>query len=129
MSRTLTKNEQAVLYELRTAKALGYHKTAFCTVIQPLVLTKGDSDAPDQNVKDVVVKVGSTLKIVMVLGFGDIGLADDLNAESGYDIRVDPEAGQIVDIRSSIEPTWPVHDDKMDRIIESFEDEDGGLVP
>src|ERR1035437_5686746 len=101
MSRTLTKNEQAVLYDLRAAKSLGYHKTAYCTVIQPLVLTKGDSDAPDQNVKDVVVKVGSTLKIVMVLGFGDIGLTDDLNAESGYNIRIDPEAGQIVDIRSS----------------------------
>lgn len=43
-------------------------------------------------VEHVQVYPGTTVKVVMVSRFGDMGLTEDLSASSGYGIRVFPSA-------------------------------------
>ncbi len=41
---------------------------------------------------------GTIVRCVMVSRLGDCGITDDLSAESGYDLRLDPE--ELVDVGS-----------------------------
>jgi hypothetical protein len=51
----------------------------------------------------------------MVSGLGDCGLTDDLDAQHGYHLRVDPDGDEIADIRTEREPTvQPAEGTKMD---------------
>ena len=127
MPRQLTPAEEEMLRELYEAKAAHKHKTAYCTVARPLVLHKWNgSHPPEQNMTDVVVQPGATLKIVMVSRLGDVGLTDDLDAENGYHLRVNPEDGEIGDIRWDRTPTWPEPDGKIDEDLDAIIGSEGG---
>lgn len=117
--RDMTVEEQAIIRDLYEAKAGHGHKTAYCTVAKPITLSKWNGVHPvDKNTTDVVVQPGTTLKIVMVSRFGDCGLTDDLDADHGYHVRVNPDDKEICDVRWGREPTWP---DPVDREQEALD--------
>jgi len=116
MPRKLTAKEELVLRRLYIAKEGFKHETAYCTAARGLVLHKWNGQHPvPENSTDVPVPAGTTLKIVMVSGLGDCGLTDDLDAQHGYHLRVDPDGDEIADIRTEREPTvQPAEGTKMD---------------
>ena len=100
MKRTISNRESEVIRGLAAAKSEHKHKTAYCTANVDVTLGIWNGRHPPQeNMTQVVVKKGSTLKIVMISRFGDVGLTNDLDAEHGYHTRVEPDDGSIVDIR------------------------------
>jgi hypothetical protein len=92
--------DHPVIVALWLAKQQGKHLTAYCTSTVPIQFQRWNKRHPvAENITFDTVPAGTTLKIVMVSRLGDVGLTDDLTAEYGYQVRVYPEDGEIVDIR------------------------------
>jgi hypothetical protein len=98
--RTLTKAESKVIDALYDRKDFGQLTHAYVTTTEELTLLVWNQHHPvEENTTKKVVPPGSTLKIVMVSRLGSIGLTDDLDADHGYHIRLDPADAAITDIR------------------------------
>ena len=83
--------DQKVLQELYDAKESFNQGLAYCETMVELEHYLG----PKTGQK---IPAGTTMKIVMVSRFGDVGLTTDLKAECGYTVRVDPE-GHLKNLR------------------------------
>ena len=97
-----TPEEIAIIEELYRRKDNFQNTNAYVTVTQPVVLRKWNGNhypSTEANMTDVHVPAGTTLKIVMVSRFGDCGLTDDLDADTGYSLRVDLDSDVISNIR------------------------------
>ena len=97
-----TPEEVAIIDELYRRKNDYKNTHAYVTVTQPVVLRKWNGNhysSTEANMTDVHVPAGTTLKIVMVSRFGDCGLTDDLNADTGYSLRVDLDSEVLSNIR------------------------------
>ena len=70
---------------------------AYVTTTEVLTLSKWQGHQQ----RDIIVQVPpwTTLKIVMVSRFGDVGLTDDLTAENGYHLRLDPRSKALANLR------------------------------
>ena len=49
-------------------------------------------DPVTRETSDRVIPAGTTVRIVMASRFGDVGITDDLSAETGYHLRIHPES-------------------------------------
>jgi hypothetical protein len=107
--RTLTPEEKAIVEELYRRKInMGSSKPAHAYVTLTREITKNDDSLSlgKQVGKKQVFAAGTTLKIVMVSRFGDCGVTDNLNADSGgYFTRFQFDDPSIVDIRWQPTPT------------------------
>lgn len=72
---------------------------AYVTTTVPVTMHRWQGHGRDPEFIEDVVPAGSTLKIVMISRFGDVGLTDDLKAENGYHTRVPIDSADIKDIR------------------------------
>lgn len=62
----------------------------YMTTKAPVTLRKWNGNHPvDDNTTEVVLPVGTRVKIVMASRFGDVGITDDLTAEHGYHARIE----------------------------------------
>lgn len=94
--------EEAVIEELYRRKDEFKPTHAYVTVTQPVLLKKWNGKhhpSVEANMVKTEVPAGTTLKIVMVSRFGDCGLTDDLDAENGYNLRVDFDSEVLSNIR------------------------------
>jgi hypothetical protein len=100
MSRTLSPEEEIVVKELWQKKSNFQDTLAYVTTTQEIELKKWNGTHPVEK-NSILVKIpsGSTLKIVMISRFGDVGLTDNLNAVNGYHTRVPVDDDSITDIR------------------------------
>lgn len=99
-----TKEEIAIIDELYRRKGEYKPTHAYVTITQPVVLRKWNGShypSVEANMTSVPVPAGTTLKIVMVSRFGDCGLTDDLDADTGYSLRVDLDSEVLSNIRWS----------------------------
>jgi hypothetical protein len=71
----------------------------FATTAKPLALRIWNGHGSDPEFRERPLAVGTPVKIVMASRFGDVGITDDLNAETGYHLRVMPEDGYLRDYR------------------------------
>ena len=75
---------------------------AYCDTTESLTLKKWDGKSWHSQGPVMIpidIPPGTTLKIVMISQFGDVGLTDDLNATSGYHIRLDWDSPAITNLR------------------------------
>ena len=72
---------------------------AYVTTTEPVVMRRWQGHGNDPEFIDDEVPAGRTLKVVMISRFGDFGLTDDLNAEHGYQARIEFESLAIKDLR------------------------------
>lgn len=70
----------------------------YVTTAAPVPMVGKAGKSPWQD-PERIVPPGTTLKIVMVSSMGDAGLTDDLNADSGYGVRLDWEDAAMTEIR------------------------------
>lgn len=97
-----TVEEVNIINELYRLKGEFKPTHAYATITQPVILHKWNGShypSVEANTEKVQVPAGTTLKIVMVSRFGDCGLTDDLNAENGYNTRVDFDSDVLSNIR------------------------------
>lgn len=103
-TRKLTDAEKAVIEVLYHRKNESKTTDGFVTAAQPIPMGGSGNGGPWNN-PTRIIPVGRTLKIVMVSRFGDAGLTDDLDADYGYEVRLDWEDAAMSDIRLTKEPT------------------------
>jgi len=61
----------------------------YADLLRPLTLSIWNQKHPvEANTAKKILPIGSTVKIVMVSRFGDVGITHDLTAEHGYHARV-----------------------------------------
>jgi hypothetical protein len=104
-TRELNAREQEIIKTLYELKAKHRATIAYVTTTRELPMQRWNGKHPvDENTKTDLIPAGSTLKIVMVSRFGDVGLTDDMKREHGYGLRVDIEDPAITDIRWQEQP-------------------------
>lgn len=102
-ARKLPDNEDAVVRSLYKAKSDRKDYCAYCTTARELTLKEWNGTHPvDENTAEIIMPVGSTLKVVMVSRFGDMGLTRHLDTTHGYSIRVDCDSQAISNIRGDL---------------------------
>lgn len=100
MKRDLSDFENVILDELYAAKAAYKQTHAYVTTTRELPMTHWNGLHPvDANQTTKTIPTGSTLKIVMVSRFGDVGLTDDLDAVHGYGLRMEPDDDALTNLR------------------------------
>ena len=81
---------------------------SYVTTTEDLILNYWNGEHPfNENMREVRVSKGATLRIVMVSRFGDCGLSEDLDAYSGYGIRLSWDDAAMTDIRLTRQPSTP----------------------
>lgn len=98
-TRDISGAEIEVLEGLYLLKAQLRPTEAFVTAAAPLELAFAQLGAGGWVFARKTVPAGTTLKIITISRFGDIGLTDDLNATHGYGIRLMPDDPRITNIR------------------------------
>ncbi len=99
-TRTLSQVEKDIIEQLYREKQLFKPTHAYVTTTQELSIKRWNGEHPvDENTKIDKIPANTTLKIVMVSRLGDCGLTDNLNAEYGYNIRVEFDCAAIKDLR------------------------------
>lgn len=90
-NRSLTQEEWAKVprfYQPEAYAELGYD------------LTKMDFDETGRKlIRETVVPKGTTVRVVMASRLGDLGITQDLRATHGYEMRVKPGNGFLVNCR------------------------------
>ncbi len=71
------------------------HRTAIATLARPVELKKWQGHGAKPEFKSVHLPSGTKVKVVMASRFGDVGITDNLNAENGYDARIDVEPDAV----------------------------------
>lgn len=108
--RQLTAEENAVVDELYRRKQRHEMTHGYVTTTEPVPMGSKDDKGPWGGNPDRIIPPGTTLKIVMVSRFGDAGLTDRLDADYGYDVRLDWEDAAMKDVRL----TKDTHSEKAD---------------
>lgn len=72
---------------------------AYVTSTVPITMHRWKGHCACPEFIDDIVPAGSTLKIVMISRFQDVGLTDDMSAENGYHVRVPLDSADIKDYR------------------------------
>lgn len=108
-----SQREEAVINELIARKERFAPQLGFVTTTVPLRMTKWNGIHPYMdNVTYQPIPAGSTLRIVMISRFGDVGLTTDLGATYGYGLRVNLDDPAITDFRWTQAPTHELPDQK-----------------
>lgn len=97
--RRLTIAEQEVKAELYRRKKARELPHGYVTTTAPVPMGSTDGKGPWNGNPKKIIPPGTTLKIVMVSSMGDCGLTDDLNADVGYQVRLDWEDAAMTNIR------------------------------
>lgn len=63
-------------------------KYRFATLREPVTMKHWNGHGADPEYTDVPLEAGHRVKIVMVSRFGDVGITENLDAETGYGARV-----------------------------------------
>ena len=98
-TRKLTAEETAVVEELYRRKNRHGSCHGYITTAAPVPMGSKDGKGPWGGNPARIIPAGQTLKIVMVSRFGDAGLTDNLEADYGYEVRLDWEDAAMKDIR------------------------------
>lgn len=102
-TRQLTPREEQLIdgmYADKMRRCLG-----FVTIVSPIPMGSSHPDKGPWESPAKIIQPGATLRIVMVSRFDDCGLTDDLDAEFGYDVRLNWNDAAMTDIRLTREPT------------------------
>lgn len=102
-TRELTEDEKKLIGRLYLSKR--NLPAAYVTTTTEVPLGSTDDKGPWGPNPARIVPAGTTLRIVMVSRMGDCGLIDNLDAEYGYEVRLDWESAAMTDIRLTKEPT------------------------
>jgi hypothetical protein len=102
-TRQLTHREEKLIdgmYADKMRPCLGY-----VTIVSPVPMGRSHPDKSPWEAPAKIIQPRATLRIVMISRFGDFGLTDDLDAELGYDVRLNFDDAAMTDIRLTREPT------------------------
>lgn len=69
-------------------KRIGYPNRHYGELKEDKIFCKFNGHYAKPEFTEYLVKAGTTVKIVMVFRFGDVGITTDLKSEYGYDARV-----------------------------------------
>ena len=103
-SRQLSADESALLAELWQLKQAHKPTLAYVTSTAPLIMRHAFPSGSGWVFPEVVIPSGSTLKVVMLSRFGDIGLTHHLDATHGYGLRILPDDSRLSNLRREREP-------------------------
>lgn len=98
-TRTPTPEEDKAIETMYLRKAKHQPPHGYITTTAPIPMGSKDGDGPWGPNPDRIIPAGATLKIVMVSRMGDCGLSDNLEADYGYDVRLNWEDAAMSNIR------------------------------
>ena len=104
-ARELDPRELEVIAKLNELKASYDTVQGYVTTTRAIKLLQWDAKEPPNNIVESEVPAGTTLRIVMISKFEDLGLTDDLKEEHDYKVRIKIDSESLSDIRLQPEPS------------------------